>query len=96
MVNSNYARGRRAEYQAKEILEKQGFIVTRSSGSHGLFDIIAIDINFVRLIQIKSSKTTTTFPKEVMAELAEIQVPPHCRKEIWVKTKKGFNKRVIE
>jgi hypothetical protein len=33
-VVNNYARGRRFEYRAKCFLEKQGFIVFRTAGSH--------------------------------------------------------------
>ena len=39
---SNYRRGRSYEYRIKKKLEKEGWLVIRSAGSHSLFDLIAI------------------------------------------------------
>ena len=39
---TNYVRGRNFEYRVKELLEKEGYIVFRTAGSHGLFDLIAM------------------------------------------------------
>ena len=63
-MNRNYHRGRQKEYELKERLEKEGFIVFRTSGSHGVCDLIAVKprpdgkadlFPEVRFIQIKSS-----------------------------------------
>ena len=39
---SNYRKGRSYEYRIKKKLEKEGWLVIRSAGSHSLFDLIAI------------------------------------------------------
>ena len=39
---TRYEQGRRYEYKIKKQLEKEGRNVTRSAGSHGDFDLIAI------------------------------------------------------
>jgi len=35
MVNKNYVKGRSKEYRLKRKYERQGYIVLRTSGSHG-------------------------------------------------------------
>lgn len=64
MPNINYLRGRAHEYRLKDKLEKEGYIVFRTSGSHGIADLIAVKPQLigdadmfpeVRFIQIKSS-----------------------------------------
>ena len=42
MANKNYIAGRNFEYKVKKYYEKQGFIVLRTSGSHGFADLIAV------------------------------------------------------
>jgi Holliday junction resolvase len=42
-MNINYRRGRAKEYRLKKKYEKEGFIVLRTSGSHGFADLIAIN-----------------------------------------------------
>lgn len=63
-MNRNYQRGRQKEYELKERLEGDGYIVFRTSGSHGIADLIAVKPRTegnadlfpeVRFIQIKSS-----------------------------------------
>lgn len=68
MPNPNYQRGRRLEWEVKKDLESEGFIVMRASGSHGIFDLIALkefeDLTcHVRLIQCKVTKNKKTIPK---------------------------------
>ena len=41
MTNANYNRGRNLEYLIKDKLEKEGYFVTRSAGSHGV-DLVAM------------------------------------------------------
>ncbi len=52
-MNKNYLRGRRFEYAAKKYLEDKGWIVMRTAGSHGPFDIIAIKDGRILLLQLK-------------------------------------------
>lgn len=60
MANSNYVRGRAFEYQLKRDLEADGWLVMRASGSHGIFDLIALretsEDRETRLIQCKVTK----------------------------------------
>lgn len=86
MPNTNYKRGVRYEYKAKAMLEAEGFYVTRSAGSHGLYDLAAIDLNMIRLIQIKSTRVYRDHKcyREDFKKLSELLVPINCRKEFWV------------
>src|SRR3990167_3652481 len=60
--NSNYRRGRAAEYELMGLLKKEGYSVLRTAGSHGFADIVAYTDNQtpVRLIQVKSTKSKAT------------------------------------
>ena len=42
MPNQNYIRGRQAEYYFKNVLEKQGYTVTRAAASKGTFDLVGL------------------------------------------------------
>jgi Archaeal holliday junction resolvase (hjc). len=42
-MNKNYIKGRNKEYRIKRKLEKEGYYVIRSAGSHSYFDLIAIN-----------------------------------------------------
>ena len=58
MPNRNYIRGRQHEYDVKTLLEKAGYTVVRSAGSHSLFDLVAIKrtaktVKEVWLMQLK-------------------------------------------
>lgn len=61
---NKYAKGRRLEYKAKKILEAQGYTVFRTAGSHGLFDLVAINKAWLKLIQVKSNNTLTKIEYE--------------------------------
>jgi len=52
---NNYVKGRYYEYKVKEILERNGYIVFRSAGSHGFFDLIALHpiTKTILFIQVK-------------------------------------------
>jgi len=43
MAYTNYQKGRNFEYRVKKYLEEKGFFVVRSAGSHGIFDLIAVE-----------------------------------------------------
>lgn len=64
MPNKNYQRGRRLEWQVKKDYESRGWHVTRASGSHSAYDLIAVmqkDRNFthIKFIQCKVIKKLT-------------------------------------
>jgi Holliday junction resolvase len=49
MPNKRYISGRRFEYKIKKDLEKNNWIVLRSSGSKGPFDLIALNTHLMSL-----------------------------------------------
>jgi hypothetical protein len=73
MPNANYLRGRKFEWQVKKDLEGQGYHVIRASGSHGVFDLVAIGPGYsIRLIQCKVTKTpTAAMIKKLKQELKQ-------------------------
>jgi len=54
-VPSNYKKGRRFEYLVAQKLRAKGFLVIRSAGSKGVFDLIAIANKNIYGIQCKTS-----------------------------------------
>jgi Holliday junction resolvase len=74
---SHYTKGRRAEYRAAAMLRDRGYFVVRSAGSRGLWDLVGIDAQTVRLIQVKSGCKPTT---EEMREMAALATPANVRK----------------
>ena len=85
MPNLKYVKGANLERAAKKILEEADYFVVRSAGSKSPVDLIAVDINEIRLIQIKSGKQGYRVKTEDERKLQKITVPSNCRKEIWVK-----------
>ena len=49
---SNYLRGRRFEYELKKKLEKEGWVVLRTAGSHGFADLICVKDGKVKFLQL--------------------------------------------
>ena len=87
-----YKRGVHYERQAKKELEKSGYLVIRSSGSHGIFDIWALNDKELKLIQCKAVKKSSNFTK-LTSEIKKIKVPPFCSKELWIWIdRKGWRK----
>jgi Holliday junction resolvase len=77
---SNYAKGRRAEYRVQKLLEAVGFDTIRSAGSKGTWDVVAIGVSAVRLIQVKSDVRASKEEREAMKEY---RTPAGVTKEIW-------------
>ena len=55
MANKNYEKGVRKERKLKQELERAGWIVLRTAGSHGFADLIAMDkvTRKIKFIQVK-------------------------------------------
>ena len=51
----SYRKGASFEYRIKNDLEKNGYYVMRSAGSHGIVDLIALKFGEMLLIQAKSN-----------------------------------------
>ena len=83
---TNYQRGRSAEYKAVKELQAAGYIATRSAGSHGLWDVMALNKNGVRLIQIKSDADINDVRFECRVardKMAELNRPLNVTCEVW-------------
>ena len=54
---TQYARGRRKEWDVVKRLRADGWLAQRSAGSHGLWDVVAVKPGHrARLIQVKYSR----------------------------------------
>ncbi len=74
-------KGSRNEHKAIRMLENAGFHCTRAAGSLGLFDIVAVSRQGVRLIQVKSNRDAPAAEREAIQEFTGI--PSNASKEIW-------------
>jgi len=81
-------KGSRRELQAKALLEKQGYLVTKAAGSLGAFDLIAVGEVDVRLVQAKANRMPSRMEMETLRKLAK-RLPWSV--EIWVyKDRQGW------
>ena len=81
MTTSNYRRGRRLEYLARAALVADGYTVVRAAGSKGPVDLVAMNVNQVRLIQVKSPGHVQENDRQ---KLRAVKCP-HAQREIWVR-----------
>lgn len=67
MPNKNYLRGRRFEYERAKKLREFGHDVMRTAGSHGKFDLIAINPQNgdISLIQLKVTESSSNADRMV-------------------------------
>jgi hypothetical protein len=79
--NRLYRKGRYYENRVRKELEADGYYTIRSAGSHGLWDVIAIRQDRIRLIQVKAGDPPR---KEERMRMAEFNKHPKiATKEIW-------------
>ena len=78
---SNYRKGANKERFVVNFLKEMGYVVIRASGSHGLFDVVAISPEEIKLIQVKSSVQKKNMRK-VWDEI-QIEVPDKTSIELW-------------
>lgn len=92
---TNYSRGRKLEYAARDELIIRGYIIViRSAGSKGPFDLVALSPSDVVLIQVSKKGVKR---KADIEKLRKIQVQKHVRKELWEKIQfKGWDVTEIE
>jgi len=78
MALTNYQKGRDKEYRLKRKLEREGFTVLRTAGSHGFADLIAIDYRSrrIRFIQVKPDNFSKAAEKKLMEEHKEFKYNP--------------------
>jgi hypothetical protein len=75
-------KGTRNEHKAIRILENAGYSCTRAAGSLGMFDIVAISRQGIRLVQVKTNRPPGPAEREAIAEFRGI--PENASKEIWI------------
>jgi Holliday junction resolvase len=71
-MRTNYHRGVEREHYIKKKLEKQGYFVIRSAGSHSPVDLVALKKGEIRLIQSKKSKYVRPAEKKKIEETEKI------------------------
>jgi DNA-binding PadR family transcriptional regulator len=98
--NKQYRAGRAKEYQIMHKLQDEGYIVSRASGSHGVFDLIAWSKKELRFIQSKKEAEEASNPEGKYAadikQMREIVVPTTTEevmvsRELWISVdRKGW------
>ena len=93
--------GARNEKRCENDLIKDGYSVEKVKrvkfgrrDFFGLFDVIAINSERVRLIQVKSNRRAD---RKTRQAISAFRCPSQCSKEVWVFVdRKGWKKEVIE
>lgn len=75
-------KGTRAEHKAIALLEAAGYRCTRAAGSLGVWDVIAIRADGVRLIQVKAGARCHLAPAD-RALLLDAPAPAGVTRELW-------------
>lgn len=65
------AKGTKSEYKVRDLFEKRGWFVVRSTGSFSPVDLVCIKKKRVILVQIKSSSKKVLYQKEVVPNRIE-------------------------
>ena len=91
---TQYSKGQRIQYKARDELIENGFQVMVSARSLGLFDMIAWDKYTIRFIQVKSCSGKKFYPNpDELRELEGTPIPCGFDKEVWIWFKnKGWRK----
>ena len=75
-------KGSQREHKSIRLLESTGYHCTRAAGSLGIFDIIAIGRQGIRLIQVKSNRPPAPLEREVLQQFDNL--PTNATKEVWI------------
>lgn len=86
-MRTNYVRGREKEYACRDTLVAAGYSCTRSASSQGLWDVVGVRGDEVRLVQTKLTSTGNFSEDGNCAELRDLPVPANVRKELWLYAK---------
>lgn len=80
MLKNPKRKGSRNELKAKKILEAARYFVVKAGGSLGLFDLVAVGIGRVVLVQVKSNR------KPSKTEMRALKNFPagYGKKEVWI------------
>lgn len=98
---SNYRKGYMAERDVVNSFRDKGFFATRSAGSHSKADVIVVEPDRVRMIQLKVTgkrKIYESSYKDDWEALKKMNVPDNVTKEIWTKVayQRGYTKKIVE
>lgn len=98
MPNRAYDRGAYYERRTMKTLEDLGYDVYRTAGSHGVFDVIAYNASFFRLIQVKSTLNNVKmgFYRKDIKSILSVSQPEACTKELWIYGKINNKKGVLK
>lgn len=69
MPNRNYKSGYMFELNTKHVLEKKGYYVMASRGSHGPIDLIAVKDNYILGLQLKKDCNISEKERKVLLEM---------------------------
>jgi len=89
---TNYDRGRRHENKAVQDLRKAGYAAERNAGSHGPWDVTAVNHLGVRLIQVKAEGEATA---DAWRRLTSIPAPACVSLELWERVRGGWEIKVV-
>lgn len=82
---TQYQRGQRIQYKARDELRGEGYHTMISSRSLGPFDLIAWNALRIRFIQVKSCRIEKYyFPKDELKNLVQEEIPSCGDKEVWI------------
>ena len=93
MSMTNYQKGVRLEREAKKVLEAGRYYVIRSAGSHGLFDLVAVNEYHTRLIQVRKGRSLSSAERKA---IKSIPVAKEVVKELWTASPEPFSTFDIE
>lgn len=86
--NAHYRKGKYYERKTRKMLEKDNYYTIRSGASKGIFDIVGIRKNDIRLIQVKGGNSFLS-PAEKKA-IKDFDAPDCASKEAWLFCGKSF------
>lgn len=91
---TNYEKGRRIEWQARDHLVMQGFVVVRSAGSKGPIDLVGIGPQDLKLVSVTLQGEDLNSRREA---LLGVPAPACTIRELWVKIPyKGWQIEVVD
>ena len=88
-MSNNYIIGRMFEYRVKKQLEKHGYVVFRTAGSHSPADLVALKRGVVVLVQCKYRKGGAKIRKKEVMSLDRLVDELECAGYVAFNDKNG-------
>lgn len=97
MPNLSYTRGVNLERETIKKLVEAGFCASRTAGSHGTFDVFAINETNVKLIQCKTTMKQPTIKMYLndLRKISNVKIPPNTSKEFHIKYKRKLERILV-